>query len=65
VRIDPNRRNKQIHTVHTIHMYASPNFVRMIKLRKIIRSGHVTRMGEMINAYKILVGKTCLEETTR
>jgi hypothetical protein len=29
----------------------------MIKLRRMRWAGHVARMGEMINAYKILVGK--------
>jgi hypothetical protein len=34
----------------------------MIKLRRIRRAGHVARMGEKMNAYRILVGKP--EETT-
>jgi hypothetical protein len=31
--------------------------IRMIKSRRMRWAGHVTRMGEMRNAYKLLVGK--------
>jgi hypothetical protein len=34
-----------------------PNDNRMIKLRRIRRAGHVARMGDTRDAYKILVGK--------
>jgi hypothetical protein len=36
-------------------MYSSPNIIRMIKSTRIKRTGHVAHMGEMRNAYKILV----------
>jgi hypothetical protein len=36
---------------------ASPNIIRMIKSRKMRWVGHVARMGEKRNAYRILVGK--------
>jgi hypothetical protein len=39
-----------------LYKYASQNITRAIKLRTIL-AGHVARMGEMRNAYKILVGK--------
>jgi hypothetical protein len=32
-------------------------FLRMIKSRRMILSGHVARMGETRNAYRIMVGK--------
>jgi hypothetical protein len=38
-------------------LYASQNIVRVIKSRKMGGTGHVARMGEMRNAYNILVGK--------
>jgi cyclophilin family peptidyl-prolyl cis-trans isomerase len=38
------------------NLYDSPNIIRVIK-SKMIRTGHVARMGEMRNAYNILVGK--------
>jgi hypothetical protein len=39
--------------LHTL--YSSPNIITIIKSRKIRLAGHVARMGEMRNAYKILV----------
>jgi len=35
----------------------SPNIITVIKSRTMRFAGHVTRMREMRNAYKILVGK--------
>jgi hypothetical protein len=35
----------------------SPNFIRVIKSMRMIWAGHVAHMGEMRNAYKIVVGK--------
>jgi hypothetical protein len=35
----------------------SPNIIRVMKPRRMREAGHVARMGEMINAHKILVGK--------
>jgi hypothetical protein len=39
------------------NLYASPNIIRMIKSRRMRWGGHISRMGEMKNAYKILVRK--------
>jgi hypothetical protein len=38
--------------------YPSPNIIRVIKSRRMRWVGHVAHMGEMRNAYKILVGKS-------
>jgi hypothetical protein len=38
-------------------LYSSPNIIRIIQSRKMRWAGHVARMGEKRNAYKILVGK--------
>jgi hypothetical protein len=38
-------------------LYSSPRIIRIIKARRMIWAGHVTRMGEKSNAYKMLVGK--------
>jgi hypothetical protein len=38
-------------------MYASPNIIKMIKSRGLRWAGYVTRMEEMRNSYKILVGE--------
>jgi hypothetical protein len=37
------------------NLYSSPNIIRMIKLRKMRGPGHVARMREKRNAYRILV----------
>jgi hypothetical protein len=37
-------------------MYASPDIIGMIKSRRKRWAGHVTRMGEVRNVYRILVG---------
>jgi hypothetical protein len=38
-------------------VYSSPNIIRMIKSRRMRWAGHVARMGEKRNTYRILVGK--------
>jgi len=37
-------------------LYASPNFMRVIKSRRMKWAGHAACAGDMRNAYKILVG---------
>jgi hypothetical protein len=38
-------------------LYSSPSIIRKIKSRRMIWAGHVARMGEKRNAYRVLVGK--------
>jgi hypothetical protein len=38
-------------------VYFSPNIIRMTKSRRMRWAGHVTRMGETRNAYRVLVRK--------
>jgi hypothetical protein len=38
-------------------LYCSPSIIRIIKSRRMRWAGHVARMGEKRNAYRILVGK--------
>jgi hypothetical protein len=38
-------------------LYSSPSIIRIIKPRKIRWAGHVARMGEKRNVYRIFVGK--------
>jgi hypothetical protein len=38
-------------------LYVSPNIIRVIKSMRIRRAGHVARMGEMRNVYRIFVRK--------
>jgi hypothetical protein len=44
--------NEELH-----NLYSSPNIIRTIKSRRMRWARHVARMGEKINAYRILVGK--------
>jgi hypothetical protein len=48
---------RRLHIEELHNLYTSPNIVKMIRSRKIKWSGHVARMGEIRNAYRILVGK--------
>jgi hypothetical protein len=45
-------RNEELHNLHS-----SPNIIRMIKLRRMRWPGHVARLRETRNAYRIFVGK--------
>jgi hypothetical protein len=47
----------KLHNEELHNLYSSPNIIRMIKSRRIRCVGHVARMGETRNAYRILVGK--------
>jgi hypothetical protein len=49
--------NCKLHTEELHNLYSSPNIIRMIKPRRMRWAGHVARMGEKRNAYRILVGK--------
>jgi hypothetical protein len=39
------------------NLYASPNIIRVFRSRRVIWAGHVARMGQMRNAFIILVEK--------
>jgi hypothetical protein len=39
------------------NLYSSPDIIRQIKSRRMRWAGHVTRMGEGRNEYRVLVGK--------
>jgi hypothetical protein len=39
------------------NLYSSPSIIRIIKSRRMRWAGHVARMGEKKNVYKLLVGK--------
>jgi hypothetical protein len=49
------RRKLNIEELH--NFYCSPSIIRMIKSRKIRWAGHVARIGEKRNAYRVSVGK--------
>jgi hypothetical protein len=44
--------NEELHI-----LYSSPNIIRQIKSRRMRWAGHVARMGEERNVYRVLMGK--------
>jgi hypothetical protein len=46
-----------LHNQGLYDLYSSPNIIRIIKSRRIKWAGHVARMGEKRNEYRLLVGK--------
>jgi hypothetical protein len=47
----------KLHNEELHNLYSSPNIIRVIKSRMMRRAGHVARMGEKRNVYRLLVGK--------
>jgi hypothetical protein len=48
---------RKLHNVELNNLYSSPYIIRVMKSRRMRWAGHVARMGEKRNAYKLLVGK--------
>jgi hypothetical protein len=48
---------KKLHNAKLHNLYSSPNTIRIIKSRRMRWAGHVARMGNMRNEYRILMGK--------
>ena len=48
---------RRLHNEELNDLYSSPNIVRVIKSRRMRWARHVTRMGEEIGVYRVLVGK--------
>jgi len=49
---------RRLHNEELHNLYLSPNIIRVIKSRKMKWMEHVAHMGEMRNAFSILVGKS-------
>jgi hypothetical protein len=49
--------SRKLHNKELLNLYSSPSIIRMVKSRRTGLAGHVARMGEKRNAYRILVGK--------
>jgi hypothetical protein len=47
------QHNEELHD-----LYSSPSIIRIIKARRMIWAGHVTRIGEKKHTYRLLVGKS-------
>jgi hypothetical protein len=58
-----------LHNGELHNLYSSPDIIRQIKSRRMRWAGHVARMGERRNLYRVLVGKPegkrTLERPTR
>jgi hypothetical protein len=48
---------RKLHNEELHNLYSSPSIIRIIKSRRMTCAGHVARMEEKRNAYRILVGK--------
>jgi hypothetical protein len=59
----PNKRDevtgewRKLHNEELHILYSSPNIIRQIKSRRMRWAGHVARMGEERNMYRVLMGK--------
>jgi hypothetical protein len=47
---------RKLHNEELRDLYSSPTVIKMIKPRRMRWAGHVARMGEKRNAYRLLVG---------
>jgi hypothetical protein len=47
----------KLHNEELHNLYSSPSLIRMMKSRRMRWTGHVARMEEKRNAYRILMGK--------
>jgi hypothetical protein len=48
---------RKLHNEELRDLYSSPNIIRIIKSMRMRWAGHVARMGEKRNVYRLLVGK--------
>jgi hypothetical protein len=48
---------RKLHNEELHILYSSPNIIRQIKSRRMRWAGHVARMGEERNVYRVLMGK--------
>jgi hypothetical protein len=48
---------RKLHNEELHNLYSSPSIIRIIKSRRMRWAGHVERMGEKKNVYRLLVGK--------
>jgi hypothetical protein len=49
---------RKLHNEELRDLYSSPGTIRIIKSRRMRWAGHVARMGEKRNAYRLLLGKS-------
>jgi hypothetical protein len=56
---------RKLHKEELHNLYSSPSIIRIIKSRRMRWAGHVARMGEKRNVYRLLVGKPEGKRTLR
>ncbi|KAJ4449380.1 hypothetical protein ANN_00779, partial [Periplaneta americana] len=56
-RVEVKGEWRKLHNAKLHALYSSPDITRNIKSRRLRWAGHVARMGESINAYRVLVGR--------
>jgi len=52
------QKRRKIHSEELYDLYCSPNFIRMVKSRRMRRAGHVARVGDRRGAYRVLIVKS-------
>jgi hypothetical protein len=48
---------RKLYNEELLNFYSSPSIIRIIKSRRMRWAGHVARIGEKRNVYRLLVGK--------
>jgi hypothetical protein len=61
---EEDRLWRKLHNYELHSLYSSPNIVRVIKSRRMRWSGHVARMGEGRDIYRVFFWEARREETT-
>jgi hypothetical protein len=56
---------RKLHNEELRDLYSSPSIIRIIKSRRMRWVGHVARVGEKRNAYRLFVGKRPLVRARR
>jgi hypothetical protein len=56
-RVEVTGEWRKLHNEEFYILYSSPSITRQIKSRRLRWAGHVARMGEERNVYKVLIGK--------
>jgi hypothetical protein len=49
---------RRLHNEELLNHFASPNITRVVKTKRMRWAGHVTGMGEMINAHENVIGNS-------
>jgi hypothetical protein len=57
MRDEVTRGRRKLHNEELRDLYSSPSKIRMMTSRRMRWAGHVARMGEKRNTYRLLMGK--------